>query len=137
MFKTYSPYTLFADAATADAPAARRFNGLVESYLQTKDETAKKALIQWLQKWQQNHEQVQALIPGSPVLKSIEGLSENLSAIAELGLQALETPATKELKQKQALELLEKAREQGGRTELQVVDAIEKLITAKTASVGG
>ena len=139
LYKTYSPYTLFADAATADAPAARRFNSLVEYYLQTKDEAAKQEIVQWLEKWQKNHVQLQAIIVQAPVLKSIEGLSQSLSTIAHLGLQALQ--AERQAKQMpnhiQAEQQLKQAREQGGRTELQVVDAIEKLMKADLASVGG
>ncbi|WP_224995671.1 beta-N-acetylhexosaminidase [Cesiribacter sp. SM1] len=146
-YKTYSPYTLFADAATADAPAARRFNTLVEDYIQTKDGAARKEIIQWLEKWQENHALMEPLIVQSPVLKSIEGLSANLSNIAILGLQAMNsskgTMAGKKAADhasdtKQAMEQLEKAREQGGRTELQIVDAIEKLVMQDSSSpVGG
>ncbi|AHM63273.1 beta-N-acetylhexosaminidase [Flammeovirgaceae bacterium 311] len=146
-FKTYSPYTLFADAAMADAPAARRFNRLVEQYFQTKDEATKAEIIQWLEKWKENHALMLPLIAQSPVLKSIEELSANLSTIAALGLQVLSADAgvgsakkkaQSAVDKKRAKEQLQKAREQGGRTELQVVDAIEKLVLKdSTSSVGG
>lgn len=135
LYKTYSPYTFFTDAATADAPAARRFNTLVEVYLKSKDPAAKEEITLWLQKWSANHAQMQPLIQHSPALKSIDKLSQNLSAIAWLGLEALNPGAkegakAKKAKLKLATEQLKQAREQGGRTELQVVDAIEKLVRA-------
>lgn len=37
MCTMYSPITLFADAAIADAPLAREFNQLVEEYIQNPD----------------------------------------------------------------------------------------------------
>ena len=37
IYASYSPFTLFADAATADAPAARKFNLLVRDYLSKQD----------------------------------------------------------------------------------------------------
>ncbi len=138
MYKTYSPFTLFADAATADAPAARRFRTLVDRYVQTKDDHLKQEIVQWLEKWQNNHAALTPLIAQSPVLKSIETLSGNLSAIAALGLAAIHknkegTQKQQDVHAKKAAEILQKARAQGGRTELQVVDAIEKLIKAEIA----
>jgi hexosaminidase len=138
LYKTHSPFTLFADAATADAPDARRFRGLVQAYLQGNDLSARAEIIQWLEKWKANHALMQPLIAQSPALREIEALSQNLSAIAELGLDAIQQQPDRKayaraFNYKHALKQLEKAREQGGRTELQVVDAIEALVKASVA----
>ncbi|EMR02134.1 beta-N-acetylhexosaminidase [Cesiribacter andamanensis] len=133
LYKTYSPFTLFADAATADAPDARRFREVVDRYLATKDPAARAEILNWLEKWKANHAAMKPLIARSPVLKEIEGLSESLSTLAALALESMqEGPARKAyvraFNHKHLQKQLEQARRQGGRTELQVVDALEKLI---------
>lgn len=140
MYKSYSPFTLFADATIADAPDARVFNSLVIDYLNHSETVTDKDLKEWLTKWSVNHEKLMPVISESPALRSVEGLSANLSAIARLGLEAMDGIKNKSaIDQLQwfnaALEKLEEAREQGARTELQVVNSIEQLVKKKTATL--
>ncbi len=143
MYSMYSPYTLWADAATADAPAARAFNLLVEEYLEEGKEESRQALLQWLQKWEVNHSLLKPMVEKAPVLKSIVALSKNLSLVAGIGLKALDTSRsvseTKEKKAyyKKAIQQLAEARTQGARTELQVVDGVEKLLKTSFESARG
>jgi hypothetical protein len=72
------------------------------------------------------------LIKHSPVLSEAAGLSENLSRISALGLQAFgyiknDVAPPAGWKEKN-LEITEKAKEQGGRCDLQIVTAMEELI---------
>jgi len=136
LYTMLSPLTLFADACTADAPDARIFNGLVADFLD-KNQQANHAQIKFLlEKWQKNHTSLKEIIQVSPVLKEIEELSENLSKIAVLGLHALDCKEMPDLDwYKNALVVLENARKQGGRTELQVVNAVERLVKSKCGQI--
>lgn len=67
----------------------------------------------------------------SPILEEAIVLSENLSIISGFGLEALNYRAGKKppLQWKtNSLKATQKARQQGGRCDLQVVSAIEELI---------
>lgn len=136
MYTMYSPYTLFADAATADAPAARKFNALVEKYLSRPGLTNREEIITYLELWKENHEKLLPVIHASPILKEVENLSYHLSMLAGHTLNILNSPSVNTLKQyEQTDELLRKAREQGGRTELQVVTSMERIIKSHTNKI--
>ena len=123
MYKSYSPFTLFADAATADAPAARRFNQLVRAYIN--DSTEVKAEIEeYLKLWEGNHDKLLPIISKSPALKPIEQLSADLSSAAKVGLSAL----SHQINYDQAMSELETYKRQGGRTTLQIIESIQQLV---------
>lgn len=82
-YKTYSPFTLFADACTADAPDAIVFNKLVLDYIATKNNTKKAEIFTFLHKWSTNYEQFSEIKVKSPILKDIEPLSKNLATISK------------------------------------------------------
>ena len=129
IYQTYSPFTLIADAANADAKAARRFNALTEKYLLDFKSSDKEELIEWLTRWKNNHQKLKALMKQSPVLKEAEGISSQLHDISELAIKALQSSAklSKEWHQA-AMKVVGKARKPGAKTTLQVVDAIEALV---------
>ena len=139
MYKTYSPFTLFADAAIADAPDARVFNQLVVDYLNGSKDVTDEEIKSWLSKWSDNHKKLLPTIEQSYVLSSIEELSANLAEIAEVGLEAMDGNVQHQNLMEQlqwygnALEKLEQSRKPGGRTELQVVNSIEQLLKRKAA----
>jgi hypothetical protein len=72
------------------------------------------------------------LLRNSPVLIEAGSLSENLSLLASAGLEAVQylhdhnKASADWLKEKLAVAI--KAKQQGGRCEIQVADAIQKLI---------
>ena len=129
MYQSYSPFTLLADAAGADAPAARKFNLLVERFIVHKNDADKAAIIKWLSLWKENHAAIEALIKKSPVLAEAKGISKQLSEASSIALTAMtsSTPPTKEWLQEQ-LTTLKDARKSGARTTLQVINAMEILI---------
>lgn len=139
MYTMYSPFTLFADAAIADAPLARKFSKLVDDYLESPDLKKEEEILAYLNDWTNIHTQIEEAIPAAPILRSVEELSNNLSIIASLGAEILSRRTLQEERNNSkdsrwvnnAKEKLKAAREQGARTELQVVDAIEKLIMSK------
>ncbi|GAA5042735.1 hypothetical protein GCM10011506_45540 [Marivirga lumbricoides] len=136
LYATYSPYTLFADACIADAPDALVFNQMVEKYLTTKGESSEQ-IEAYLHQWHQNHERLLPVIKANPVLLEVKDLSLNLSRISMAALDALSGKVDKMSEREKvkwynnAVAILKESRQQGGRTELQVVNSIEKIIKNK------
>jgi hexosaminidase len=133
-YTSYSPLTRVVDVAVPDARAARIFRLLVDAYIKsaTNDTNAKVEIITWLRLWSKNHDQLKPIIDKSPILKEMETLSEDLSTIAKTGLQAMEIVEKKRTGDRewlnQSLEILERAGQSRGQTELMIVTAIEKLV---------
>jgi hexosaminidase len=133
MYTVFSPYTKIADVATPDQKVAREFRKNVSIYCTTRDTLLKKDIIKHLHLWKENHAGFLELIKRSPVLVEAAGLSENLAKIADVGLQAItymnnQSSLPTGWKAK-SLEITKKAKEQGGRCDLQVVTAIEELVS--------
>ncbi len=94
-YKTFSPFTLFADACSADASNALLFNSLVSDYISTSSNTSKKKIIDMLTNWENNYKQFSQIKNNSPILKSIEPLSKNLSEISKSLISILKTETIK------------------------------------------
>lgn len=134
-FRTYtifSPLTRVVDASVPDPALPRKFGKLVEKYLKTKDKQTEKEIVKLLTLWKNNHSALLKLINVSPVLKEIVPISENLSRISALGLEAL---AMKDSGKKpdeewitKAKQALEKAKKPCAELELLIVEPVEKLI---------
>ena len=137
MYNTFSPYTKWVDAATADAPGARAFNNQVDCYLNSK--IGCQDLKPVLESLAENHDQVMKIIADSPSLQEIQGLSANASRVATLALETLDyLESNSKPKSKwfvEAKDILNEASEQGGRTELQVISGVSDLVTALEGEV--
>jgi len=133
-YTSYSPLTRVVDAARPDAKIARDFRKLVDAYLATKKQGAAEEINSWLQLWRDNHAKLVAIIRLSPVLQEIETLSADLSALAQIGLEATaligDGKTANEAWTKEKLQAVEKAKAPRGQTELMIVSAIEKLVKA-------
>ncbi|MFK5959468.1 MAG: family 20 glycosylhydrolase [Lutibacter sp.] len=90
-YKSYSPFTLFADACTADAIDAIIFNDLVKDFLSTKNVSSKKEILIILKKWANNANLFTQIKKSNPILKTIEPLSKNVSEISESLLSIIES----------------------------------------------
>ena len=128
----YSPHTLVVDAAVADPKHARDINKLIDKFLQSPEIEEANKIKDELTTLQNNHNQLLLIINNSPILKEIEPLSENLSKLAGIGLEALafiesKTKADTEWKNKANL-IVDNARISYGRVQIAIVDAIKKLI---------
>ena len=136
MYQSYSPFMLFADACSADPQDAYRFDKLVDGYFGGEVESLAE-IKNFLSSWVDNHKAFEGMQKRNPLLDNISKLSANLSELSSLGLVALQMIAEDRDPvaewEEESKEIIEKAREQGGRTELQVVDAIERLILASFA----
>jgi len=138
-YKTYSPFTLLADAAVADAPSARAFSTLVKRYKTKKTKADLMEIKKWLAMWKDNHDDFLVTMSYSPVLKQLEGLSSDLSLAASLGLEAMSKTSTSRKwhddKTTVLKDIIEKSKArraintmEDGRCEIMVFDAIQDLI---------
>ncbi|MCP5102965.1 MAG: family 20 glycosylhydrolase, partial [bacterium] len=128
----FSPLTRLVDAALPDAKKARVFRGRVADFVKAPGKEAAAGLVKDLEIWKENHEKLQPVIDRSPVLKEIETLSEDLSKIAGIGLEAVQLILDGKKAEPQWLEdskkVLEAAKKQRGHAELMIVTAIEQLV---------
>ena len=128
----YSPHTLVVDAAVADPKYARDINKLIDKFLQLPEIEESNKIKDELIKLQNNHNQLLLIINNSPVLKEIEPLSENLSKLAGIGLEALafiesKTKADTRWNNKANL-IVDNARISYGRVQIAIVEAVKKLV---------
>lgn len=87
-----TPLNRLADAARPESTVARKFSELVDTFLQNGQEksAAEPQIRGWLNQWQQNHANLQPFLDQSFLLAEDKPLSEDLSALAAAGLQALD-----------------------------------------------
>ena len=130
-FTSYSPLTRVADAARPDAQVAREFRQDVEKFLNGNENSAP-ALTAQLKVWKANHEKLLPIIKASPILWDIETLSQDFSALAEIGEQAIAYITAGEKAPaawvQESLARVEKAGEPRSETELMITPAIKDLV---------
>jgi hexosaminidase len=132
MYTVFSPFTKLADVATPDQKVPRIFNKQVAEFLSKPSPELENEISEKLILWKENDAQFKLLLNNSPVLLEAASLSENLSSLAAAGLEAIQyihdnKKAGSDWLQER-LAVANKAKQQGGRCEIQVVDAIQKLI---------
>lgn len=132
MYTVFSPYTKIADVATPDQKVAREFRKNISTYIQSHDKNLGKEILGKLLLWKNNHQDFLMLVKRSPILQEAEILSENLSIISALGVEAIQFADSKKRPpsawKPKAIAAIDKAKEQGGRCDLQVVSAIRQLV---------
>ena len=140
MYSVFSPFTKIADLATPDPPLPRIFQRQVDLFLKDPGLEAEKIITDQLLVWKNNHVHFMETVRSSPELQEVVSLSENLSRLAAAGLAAMEMIHNGKHADgawlAQQLVITARAREQGGRCELQVVDPIENLIKAAVGKYG-
>jgi len=87
-YKTYSPFTLFADACTVDAADTFQFSKTVNNFIENQSHNTE--LISFFDTWISNYEKFKAL-KKNPILNDIAPLYNNLATISGLYKKALET----------------------------------------------
>ncbi len=135
VFRSYYPLTRVVDAAKPDPREARIFDKIVEDFVSSdsfdsrKYEDIKNSLLTW----KGNHTKLVPLIRTKPILKEIELLSEDLSKVAQVGLEALELYVNQkkadEIWLTKCLGILDSAARPRGETELAVISPIRKILT--------
>ena len=137
-----SPLTRVVDAARPDAKVAREFRKDVDAFISfgNNHRDLSTAIRNRLELWHSNHDELKQVIALSPVLSEIESLSEDLMKVSEIGLQAMDMIASGQKADQawvdQSRQILVKAKEPRGQTELMVVSGIEKMV-AEVARIGG
>lgn len=126
-YKTYSPFTLFADACTADASDAIVFNNLVSDYIETENSAAKNKILLFLNKWAKNQEQFSKIKVKNPILKSIEPLSKNITRISKDLIKIIETKETSKASQQSIKSQLIELEKPLVDVELAILKSLEKL----------
>lgn len=126
-YKSFSPFTLFADACTADAEDAFKFNKNVSLFIAGDKEESKTEITKLLRLWKENHKDFTA-INKNPNTKRLEPLSRHLSDTSKLLLNALSDKKITELQYDKlnALLVLLKAPTQD--TELVIIKSLKSLL---------
>ncbi len=126
------PQTRVVDAAVPDARVAREFRNEIDLFLKNKNQTIKRCIQNKLETWKNNHLKLKPIIKQSPILREIEALSEGLSLIADIGLQALKLinsgKTVDNIWIRDNIQILEKVKKPIGDCKLKIVSAIEKLL---------
>lgn len=126
-YQMYSPFTLFADACTPDAEDALVFNGFVEEYVKTKEVSAEKEITLFLNKWIQNHKELEVLSQNAPLVQPLLPLSKALQDISEQLLYKLQKNSS--YNAGTAKELLEKCNSKAhADVELAVYLGLKKMV---------
>lgn len=140
MYKSYSPYTLMADAASSDAKSARVFRNLVARYNVNPTKEDLEGIKKMLTVWKDNHAEFLKVMKGSPVLKQLEDISANVSALSIVGLEALEKSSSSESWYNEKTALIKAIKDssyakqmsdktfEDGRCEIMIIYAIQSLV---------
>jgi len=121
------------DATRPESSTARHFNDLVNSLLAGKTDPGTKAQIRkWLVLWKDNEARIQPIIGQSFLLKEVVPLSQNLSALAACGLEAMDYLDRGERPsddwKAQQLDLVKRAQEQKAQLLIMIAPSIQRLI---------
>jgi hexosaminidase len=136
-----TPLNRVVDAALPDSDVARHFDKAVAAFVSgsCKDSAASVQLRTWLLKWHANDAALQPLVQKSWFVKEVAPNSQDLSAIAGIGLSALDaiakgTPLSDDAKTQASVRIADASK---GKAQLLLIPAptIQKLVDA--ASSGG
>jgi len=88
-----TPLNRVIDAIPPESLEARRFSAMVDQWIAGKfqDTAVEKEIRAELQRWSENHSELQPLFQSSFIVAEVEPVSANLSALGAMGLQALTT----------------------------------------------
>jgi len=127
-YKSFSPFTLFADACTADASDAVGFKTRVSSFIKNSDVSNTTQVLNYLNKWSNNYAQFKT-IANNPNVKPLKELSENLSEISTLLSKILSDKSISTGSNITALkENLENLKNPFMDTEVAIVNSLQQLL---------
>ncbi|HSY66019.1 MAG TPA: family 20 glycosylhydrolase [Terriglobales bacterium] len=133
-----APLNRVVDAARPESETARRFTDLVNALIAGQaDANAKQEIAMWLSRWRDNQTKLQPLENQLFLLQEIVPLSEDLSAVAVMGLQALDYVIRGERAPDswtaEQFALLQEAEKPKAQLLLMVAPAVQKLVEASSA----
>ncbi|MCL7753500.1 family 20 glycosylhydrolase [Polaribacter sp. Z022] len=126
-YKTFSPFTLFADACSADAEDALVFNNLVVSYVKNRDAKSLNKIIIHLNIWIKNHNDFKQL-DHNPIIESLTALSKNTSEVSKLLLDAILNKKISNKNISKGEKLIEKLKTPTEDVEVVIVESFNKLL---------
>ena len=106
-YKSYSPFTLFADACNVDAKDALRFNFLVNKYLIDQDESIKNELLEYFNSWKNIDNKIQLLRTNAPIIETILPYANRVSKISDIFYKGLQSNHLSKLQFEEVKDLLE------------------------------
>ena len=127
-YKTFSPFTLLADACTADAPDGLILSNLTENYLVSHSEETKEQLLKLFYKWGNNYNLFLRINERNPILNNIEPISKNLSEISNLLIELLTTNNVKSIKKQVIINQFNELKKPRLDVEFSSINSIKKLI---------
>jgi len=135
-YTSFTPMNRLVDTARPESDAARRFTQMVDSTLASKAnlKSLAQSLREALTHLRENDARLQPMLADSFLLKEAAPVSENLAAVAAVGLQALgylesgQRPA--DTWRKESAELLARAGKPQAEVLIMIVPAIKKLVDA-------
>ncbi|NDP25923.1 MAG: family 20 glycosylhydrolase [Flavobacterium sp.] len=129
-YKTYSPFTLFADACTPDATDALHFDEVVSNYLKNKNSENQILVTNYLKKWIDVNTKLSELSNNAPLIQPILPLSKSLSDLSQQLLLKIEKKQT--VDPNKLNDLLEQCNAKNhADVELAVYNSLKKLISAE------
>jgi len=90
-YKSFSPFTLFADACNVDAKDAMKFSVLSKKYLLIQDISIKNEMLTYLSSWKNIDNELQKISTNAPIVENLIPYANRvskLSSIFEKGIQA-------------------------------------------------
>jgi len=126
-----APLIQVSDIVFVDSKVKWEFRTALKSYLDRKDVSSENILRSYLNLWQKNNDQLRDLFVASSPLRRVQEHSKNLSAIATIGLEALDKlklGTTDDNWINEKLAILKAANQVYGETELCIISEIEALV---------
>jgi hexosaminidase len=136
-----APLNRLVDAVSPESDRARRFGDLVARYIQSryKDQAAAGEIRILLTAWRGNDDKLRPLLEHSFLLRAIAPLSQDLAALGESGLRALDylekSESSPESWRDQQLARFESAREAKADLLLVLIAPVERLIEASAGEL--
>ncbi|EDP72785.1 riboflavin synthase subunit alpha [Flavobacteriales bacterium ALC-1] len=127
-YKSFSPFTLFADACTADAEDAIEFNNVVSLFIKNDNKENLNAVNNFLTLWAENHIDF-IKINNNPNTQLLEPLSKNLSNTSKLFLTILSNKKITLTEFNNLKALLTNLEEPFMDTELAILSSLKNLLT--------
>ena len=128
-YKTFSPFTLFADACTADAADSFVFKKAVDNFIENQNETNTNNLFEFFDKWISNYEAFK-LLNKNPILNTIAPLYNNLAAVSKDFKSAFEQKKVSKEQLQEISKLLQILEAPVVDVELAIYTDFQKLYTA-------
>ena len=135
-----TPLNRMVDAVLPESEVARRFTQMVNQFVGSnfQDAKAKSDIRALLLVWRDNDNELRPLLQNSYLLKELSPISQTLSSLGDVGVQALDYVDKGERGsdswQKEKIAIFQKAQQPAADLFLAVAPAVQKLVEASSSS---